>query len=45
MKELNTFRQFINESKENVDELFGRKKDPIKNKHQWCLVLLNLWMI
>lgn len=23
MKELNKFRQFINEGKENVDELFG----------------------
>ena len=32
MKELNTFRQFINESKENVDELFGRKKDPIEKQ-------------
>ena len=27
MKELNTFRQFINESKENVDELFGMGKN------------------
>ena len=32
MKELNTFRQFINESKENVDELFGRKQDPIEKQ-------------
>ncbi len=32
MKELNTFRQFVNETKENVDELFGRKEDPIEKQ-------------
>ena len=32
MKELNTFRQFVNETKENVDELFGRKQDPIEKQ-------------
>lgn len=32
MKELNTFRQFVNESKEKVDELFGRKEDPIEKQ-------------
>ena len=32
MKELNRFRQFLNESKENVDELFGRKQDPIEKQ-------------
>lgn len=32
MKELNTFRQFVNESKEKVDELFGmgKNKEDIK---------------
>ncbi len=32
MKELNTFRQFLNETKENVDELFGKKEDPIEKQ-------------
>ena len=32
MKELNRFRQFVNETKENVDELFGRKQDPIEKQ-------------
>jgi len=32
MKELNTFRQFVNETKENVDELFGRREDPIEKQ-------------
>ncbi|MCP4802984.1 MAG: hypothetical protein GY891_09010 [Bacteroidetes bacterium] len=32
MKELNTFRQFVNETKENVDELFGRKQDPTEKQ-------------